>query len=121
MVFQLIPYVLRYAPMALLFVDSERAQNLDYYYAMLGKDVSTVSVTPSVTCFLVDTQSVADVDALVEHSKKQSDRLIFSAESTLPASQDYLGAVYDEMVQQGTHLAYDSRLREVLGKETFLV
>lgn len=112
MVLSLLPYVVKYAPLALLFVETD--DGLSEYYAELPADMQPIMLAEGLMCVpvdLTDPRMYAQIETVLGGACQQ-ERLVFLKSGTELPDTPQLLSIYTYMAQNNMRYACDARIME---------
>ena len=109
MVFKMLPYLIKLAPLALLFIEGDNEHAVEYY-ALLPTTGVPIVVNKNVTCYLVDLSDKENALALAYQAADKGDRMVFLQEQSIMGSPGYISEIYENMKRNNIQFAYDARV-----------
>jgi hypothetical protein len=123
MVFQMLPYLIKFAPLALLFLEGN-GENAAEYYVSLPQGAPCVARNAKFSCYLIDLTDKQRAAALADEVSRKGGRMVFLKEAGLINEPGAISCLHQQMQQNNIQFAYDERVLEedkALSKQSFNV
>ena len=109
MIFQLLPYAVKYAPLALLFVDNTTAEDVDYFVS-LPYTIDAYPLASGTVCVLVDTAKVPEAEELIRLTTAHNGSLILVGDESAVSDRHTLQNIYTYTKQQCISFGCDEQV-----------
>jgi hypothetical protein len=109
MVFQMLPYLIKLAPIALLFIE-DKGEHATEYYASLPMNAPSMAINDTVTCYVIDLDDKENAMLIAQQVAKNDDKMVFLNESSIFDSPEHVFAIYKNMQRNDIQFAYDERV-----------
>jgi hypothetical protein len=121
--FQMLPYLIKFAPLALLFLEG-KGDNAAEYYVSLPQQAPCVAREARFSCYLIDLSDKQQAAALVDEVGRKGGRMVFVKEASFIEEPGVLSQIHQQMQKSELQFAYDERVLEedsTLSKKSFNV